>query len=313
MMSSTSRRQFIAGTGGIAGGLLTALPTASAQRPDTPAARSAGSRFRALLATGDPQQCPNVHDVISAKLAVAHGFPLVLTGGGAISQGQFGMGDYGMLTITEMIDITARIADAVDVPIIADGDDCGGNPLNVVRAIRRFERAGAACVLLEDLTGAKHLPGVPDRLLSTAQMVDKIKAATDARRDSAFALLARCDAPRAEALDRVAAYAEAGADLIMVGAVPPEDGSRVVELTKRPLLSTRPAPLPELKKNRVSVIVYSGPLLNAAFAAMDLMLGQIRSTGIPSAVTGFDRDRLARITGRDESVATAKRFNVANH
>lgn len=313
-MSAASRRQFIKGTGTLAGGLLTTVSVTSAQRPPTATATgSVGSRFRALLATGEPQQCPNVHDVISAKLAVAHGFPLVLTGGGAISQGQFGMGDYGMLTITEMIEITERIADAVDVPIIADGDDCGGNPLNVVRAIRRFERAGAACVLLEDLAGAKHVPGFPDNLLTTAQMVDKIKAATDARRDAAFALLARCDAPRPEALDRVVAYAEAGADLIMVGSIPAEEGARVVELTKRPLLSTRPAPLVELKENRVSVIVYSGPLLNAAFTAMDLMLGQIRSTGIPSTVTGFDRERLARITGRDESVAAAKRYNVANH
>lgn len=301
------------GTGALAGGLLTTATAGASAQSGAPVSRSPGGRFRALLASGEPQQCPNVHDVISAKLAVDHGFPMVLTGGGAISQGQFGMGDYGMLTITEMIDITARIADAVDVPIIADGDDCGGNPLNVVRAIRRFERIGAACVLLEDLSGAKHVPGVPDKLLTTAQMVDKIKAATDARRDPGFALLARCDAPRPQALDRVAAYADAGADLIMVGSIPPEEGARVVELTKRPLLSTRPAPLAELKRNRVGVIVYSGPLLNAAFAAMDAMLRQIRASGAPLEVAGFDRERMARITGRDESVAAAKRFNAGNY
>jgi len=224
-----TRRQFIHGTGLLAGGVL-AGPIASAAGEQAARARgaaepaSAGARLRKLIEPGDPVQCPVIHDVISAKLAVDHGFPMVLAGGGAISQDQFGMGDYGMLTITEMIEITARIADSVDVPIIADGDDGGGNPLNVIRAVRMLERAGAACVLIEDLFGAKHLAGLSNgNVLTTAAMVDKIHAAADARRDQAFALLARCDAPKEEAYDRVAAYAQAGADIIMVGAIPPEE------------------------------------------------------------------------------------------
>ena len=94
-----SRRRFIQGTGMLAGGLLAyLLASAMAQSAASRASSlSAGARLRKLIEPGEPVQCPVIHDVISAKLAVAHGFPLVLAGGGAISQDQFGMGDYGML------------------------------------------------------------------------------------------------------------------------------------------------------------------------------------------------------------------------
>ena len=311
IMSKKTRREFMQGTGLVAGGVLT-QPLTPAAAPQSTPARGTGSspaaRFKRLLESSEPSLCPVVHDVISAKLSVEHGFPLVLAGGGAISQGQFGIGDYGMLTITEMIAFTAQLAEAVDVPIIADGDDCGGNPLNVARAIRRFERAGAACVLMEDLEGAKHLPGLGENVLPKAQFVDKIKAAVDARSD--MAILARCDAPLPEAWDRIVAYAEAGADLIMVGAIPPEEGPKVVQVTRRPLLSTRGAALPALKKNGVTIAVYSGPLLNAAVSAMDRVLQEIKAAGVVSNAGGLGRDRMARLIGSDAAVAAAKRYNA---
>jgi len=310
-----SRRRFMKGTGLIAGSLLSAplASVASAQSSSgaNVPSQSAGARLRKLIESSAPVQCPVVHDVISAKLSASHGFPAVLAGGGAISQDQFGMGDYGMLTITEMIELTTRIADSVDVPIIADGDDGGGNPLNVIRAVRMLERAGAACVLIEDLYGAKHLGAMGNgNVLATDAMVDKIHAATDARRDGGFMILARCDAPKAEAYDRVAAYAQAGADIIMVGAIPAQEGPKVVQLTKRPLLSTQIAPVPELKQNMVSVAVYSGPLLNASVAAMDRVLASIKSTGLPGTSATIDRELLARVIDRDTSVAAAKKYNA---
>jgi 2-methylisocitrate lyase-like PEP mutase family enzyme len=315
-MSRNTRRDFMRGTGILAGGLLAQplAPSTGIARPQTAAAQvsgtSPGARFKKLLQSTEPNLCPVVHDVISAKLCADHGFPMVLAGGGAISQSQFGMGDFGTLTMAELIQLTSWMAEAMDVPIIADGDDCGGNPLNVARAIKRFERAGAACVLIEDLEGAKHLPGLGENLLPKAQFVDKIKAAVDARNE--MAILARCDAPLPEAWDRIVAYAEAGADLIMVGAIPADQGPKVVELTKRPLLSTRGAPVPELKKNRVTVAVYSGPLLNAAVGAMDRVLTEIKSKGVVSATTtaGIGNERMGRLTGREASLAAAKRYNA---
>ena len=315
-----TRRHFIKGSGVLAGGLLVQSTAAAAglqgassrAQSSSPVAATAGGRLRKEIESGGPVQCPVIHDVISAKLAVAHGFPMVLAGGGAISQGQFGMGDFGMLTITEMIELTARLADSVDVPIIADGDDAGGNPLNVIRTVRMLERAGAACVLIEDLTGAKHLTGLGNgAVIPTDAMVDKIHAAVDARRDQSFAILARCDAAKEEALDRVAAYAQAGADIIMVGAIPLQESARVVEVTKRPLLTTQMAPIPELKKNRISIVVYSGPLLNAAVAAMDRVLRDIKATGVVAPGTAtVDRELMAKITDRDASVAAARKYNA---
>jgi methylisocitrate lyase len=284
---------------------------AAAAQPTTTAAATPGARFRRLLDAGEPIQCPVIHDVISAKLSALHGFPMILAGGSAISQAQFGMGDFGMLTITEMIELTARLADAVDLPIIADGDDGGGNPLNVARAVRMFERAGAACVLIEDLYGAKHLGSLGNgNLLPADAMVDKIHAAADARRDKAFAILARCDAPQAEAWDRVAAYADAGADIIMVGSIPLEETPRVVERTKKPLLTTRNAPVAELKKHRVSIAVYSGPLLNAAVGAMDRVLREIKATGVVAGASTTDRELMPKLTDREASVAAARKYNA---
>jgi 2-methylisocitrate lyase-like PEP mutase family enzyme len=306
-----SRRQFIRGSGLLAGGL---MADSIAQAQTTAAATSGASgpaRLRRLLDAGEPLQCPVVHDVISAKLSVAHGFPMVLAGGGAISQAQFGMGDFGMLTITEMIELTARLADSVDVPIIADGDDGGGNPLNVVRAVKMFERAGASCVLIEDLFGAKHLGALGNgNLLPSDAMVDKIHAATDARRDKAFAILARCDAPVEEAWDRIAAYANAGADIVMVGSIPLDQTPRVVERTKKPLLTTRNAPIAELKRHKVSIAVYSGPLLNAAVAAMDRVLQEIKANGVVAGADRADRELMPRITDREASFAAAKKYNA---
>ena len=295
----------------LAGGLL-AQPLASAMAQSAASrasSLSAGARLRKLIEPGEPVQCPVIHDVISAKLAVAHGFPLVLAGGGAISQDQFGMGDYGMLTITEMIDLTSRIVDCVEVPD-SDGDDGGGNPLNVIRAVRMLERAGAACVLIEDLFGAKHLGSLGNgNVLATEAMVDKIHAATDARRESGFAILARCDAPKEQAYDlwprtpgrRRHYHGRCGSS---------RGRTRIVELTKKPLLSTHMAPVPEQKKNRVSIAVYSGPLLNAAVAAMDRVLTEIKTTGLAGSAATVDRELLGRVTDRDASVAAAKKYNA---
>ena len=99
-----------------------------------------------------------------------------------------------MTTIDDLIEYCSRMTDAIQLPVISDADDGGGNPLNVYRAIQRFERAGAACVMIEDLYGAKHLRGLSEgKILSAAAMVDKVHAATDARRDGDTLIMTRCD------------------------------------------------------------------------------------------------------------------------
>ncbi len=128
--------------------------------PSTRAA-SAAARFRQLLATPDVIQCPVIYDVMSAKLSAQLGFPALYAGGQTVSASMYGVGDYGTITISELIEFSARIVDAVDVPVVGDADDGGGGPLNVYRTIRRYERVGVACVMIEDMygVGAKRVTG----------------------------------------------------------------------------------------------------------------------------------------------------------
>src|SRR5712691_6763181 len=186
--------------------------------PRSTQAASAASRFRQLLATPDFIQCPVIYDIMSAKLSAQLGFPALYAGGQTVSASMYGIGDFGTITISELIEFAARVADAVDVPVVGDADDGGGSPLNVYRTIQRYERAGVACVMIEDMYGTKHLPEMPEGPMTSIEaFVDKIQAAVDARRDG-LVILARCDSlsakePFEKGLERLAAYAEAGADV----------------------------------------------------------------------------------------------------
>ena len=164
---------------------------------------------------------PGVADALNARLVAAEGFKAIYMTGGGTSAVRLGMPDVGLLTMTEMVDNAGRIAEASGLPVISDADTGYGNPLNVRRTVRSYERAGVAAIHLEDQSLPKrcgHLAG--KTLISTADMVAKIKAAVDARDDPDFMIIARTDALTVEgfeaALARGQAYEEAGADMIFV-------------------------------------------------------------------------------------------------
>ncbi|MCY4120678.1 MAG: isocitrate lyase/PEP mutase family protein, partial [Acidobacteria bacterium] len=216
-----SRRRFIqsagVATGAAFAGSVVPAGTAAAQSSGSD---SPGARFRGLLGGENPPYCVNCGDVGTARLAEMHGFQIVMTGGSALSFSKYGIGDFGMITMDDLVEFCSRTADRIDTPIIADADDGGGNPLNVYRTVQRMEKAGAACVMIEDLYGAKHLAGYDEgKILGREAMVDKVHAAVDARRNDDLALLVRSDVvadsgPLEDALERVASYAEAGGDVI---------------------------------------------------------------------------------------------------
>ena len=154
-------------------------------------------------------------------LVAAEGFKAIYMTGGGTSAVRLGMPDVGLLTMPEMVDNAGRIVDSSGLPVIADADTGYGNPLNVRRTVRAFEKAGVAGVHLEDQELPKrcgHLSG--KSLVSTDDMVNKIRAACDARADPDFVIIARTDALAVEgveaALERGRAYEEAGADMIFV-------------------------------------------------------------------------------------------------
>lgn len=323
-MKQTTRRKFIQRTSILAGGMLTeplnaGSVSSQAKGPgeNNLSTTSAPERLRRQLDQSDVIQCPVVHDAISALLAAEHGFPVIMAGGSAMSASQFGFGDFGMMTITEMLEMTARMADAVSLPIIADADDAGGNPLNTHRAVRMFERAGSAGVLIEDLWGPRHLGSLGNgHLLSVDAMADKVRAAVDARQNGLVLIAGSQAIPSGrsavEALDRMAAYAEAGADVVLVNGLPLPECPRLAELTKRPVLASTQASIEDLKKNGVKINVYSGQLLAIAAGAMDRALRDVKMAG---RIDDYDeraltRERMTRLTQRDGWIARAQRYNA---
>ena len=179
--------------------------------------------LRRLLARPSILVIPGIYDCISAKLAEQSGFEVATTSGFGIAASTLGLPDYGFMTATEVLYSVGRIAQSVNIPIIADMDTGYGNALNVMRTIKDAVKAGLAGVILEDQEFPKkcgHFEG--KRVIPTIEHVNKIKAAVQARGDSGLVIIARTDA-RAPlgleaAINRGRAYIEAGADILFVEA-----------------------------------------------------------------------------------------------
>ena len=167
---------------------------------------------------------PGAFNALSAKVIADLGFQAIYVTGAGVTNMWLGMPDQGFMGLHEIADHTARIRDAVDVPLIVDADTGFGNALNVYHTVRTLERAGADCIQLEDQVAPKrcgHFSG--KEVISTEEAVGKIKAAVDARRDSDFLIMARTDAAATHgfdaAVERAQKFAEAGADILFVEAV----------------------------------------------------------------------------------------------
>jgi 2-methylisocitrate lyase-like PEP mutase family enzyme len=180
-------------------------------------------RFRDLLNKPGIIRSLGAHDVFTARLIEAAGLETVFLGGFGTSASMLGLPDVGFLTLSEMADAVRRMASRVDIPVVADGDTGHGDLHNVVRTVQEFERAGAAGILLEDQVTPKrcgHFTG--KQIIPAAEMVLKLKAALDARRDPEFVVIARTDAHAIEGLDgaieRANRYGEAGADVCFIEA-----------------------------------------------------------------------------------------------
>ncbi|MFC1440643.1 isocitrate lyase/PEP mutase family protein [Streptacidiphilus sp. N1-10] len=187
--------------------------------PSTP-----GARLRALLSGGDLVTAPGVYDGLGAALVARTGFGAAYLTGAGVSVAGFGLPDIGLLTATEMVERAGIVADTLgDVPLIADADTGYGEPMNVVRTVRAYERAGVAAIQLEDQAFPKRCGHLPDKELVPAERFEaKLRAALDARTDPDLVLVARTDARGPlgvdEAIDRANRYARAGADVVFVEA-----------------------------------------------------------------------------------------------
>jgi 2-methylisocitrate lyase-like PEP mutase family enzyme len=254
--------------------------------------------LRALLAGGEPVLAPGCYDALGARLIERAGFSAVYMTGFGTSAGLLGRPDVGLLGLTEMVDNARRIVAATDRPVVADADTGYGNPINVIRTVQDYERAGVAGLHIEDQVMPKrcgHMEG--KQVIPTAEMVAKVEAAVEARQNPDLVLIARTDAraPHGldDALDRARRFAAAGADLLFVEALTGEDEIELVcrELAGIPLVfnwaeggKTPPLPLARLRELGFALVIMPIGLLLAATRAMEAVLASVRRHGTPVEV-----------------------------
>jgi methylisocitrate lyase len=254
---------------------------------------SPGQRFREALQVEKPLQIAGAINANHALLAQQAGFRAIYLSGGGVAAGSLGIPDLGITTLEDVLIDIGRITNVTDVPLMVDVDTgFGPSAFNIARTVKSLIRAGAAALHIEDQVGAKrcgHRPG--KELVSKAEMVDRLKAAIDARTDESFVIGARTDAFAGEGLertlDRAAAYAEAGADFIFAEAVADlslyqqfTDATGVPVLANMTEFGMTPLhTLEELRAAGVGLVLYPLSAFRAANKAAENVYQHIRHDG----------------------------------
>jgi len=239
------------------------------------------------------------------------GFEAVYVTGAGIANMEMGMPDIGLTTMTEVAEVVARLASGISIPIIVDADTGFGNPLNIVRTVRTFERSGAAGIQIEDQIFPKkcgHFAG--KEVIPIDEMLDKIRAALDARQDSDLQIIARTDIRAVEGLDRAIeranAFLEAGADVTFVEApISVDELARIPREVRAPQIANMvfggktPDPRREkLAEMGFSIVLYANAVLQAALKAGYDVLRALKKDGTLLSV----QDRLASFEDRQRAV-----------
>ena len=268
-----------------------------------------GERLRALLDRPEPLVVPGCADALTARIAVQAGFECVYATGAGIANALLGQPDVGLTTMTEIVAQAAHLCEAADVPVIVDIDTGFGNAINARRTVRAVERAGAAAVQIEDQGFPKrcgHFDGTD--VVPLPEMIGKLRAVLDARRDQSLVVIARTDALRIEgfeaAVERGRAFAAAGADLVFIeapatreqlaalpGAIRAPLVANMVEGGRTPLLGVA-----ELGAMGYRLVLFANTALRVGAAAVRDAFRDLRATG--------DAGRLLdRMLGWDERQA----------
>lgn len=265
---------------------------------------SAGARFRAALGEERPLQVVGAINAYAARLAERSGFRALYVSGGGVAAGSLGMPDLGISTLDDVLTDVRRITDVTDLPVLVDIDTGWGGAFNIARTIRSMIKSGAAAVHLEDQVQAKrcgHRPG--KAIVPKEEMVDRVKAAVDARTDPAFVIMARTDAIAVEgieaAIDRAAACVAAGADMIFPEAVNDlATYRRFSQAVKVPVLAnitefgaTPLFTVEELRGAEVSLVLYPLSAFRAMSKAALTVYGAIRKEGTQKNVIDLMQTR----------------------
>jgi methylisocitrate lyase len=265
---------------------------------------TAGARLRAAVEAERPLQVVGTINAYAALLAQHAGFTAIYLSGAGVANASFGLPDLGMTSLNDVCEDVRRITGACALPLLVDADTGWGGAFNIARTTRELIRAGAAGLHLEDQVAAKrcgHRPG--KALVAASEMVDRIKAAVDARSDAAFVLMARTDAHAVEgqaaALERAAAYVAAGADMIFAEAltslaeyrefcarVPVPVLANITEFGQTPLFGTE-----ELGAAGVRLVLYPLSAFRAAAKAQVVVYQALRAQGTQRSVVPYMQTR----------------------
>lgn len=271
---------------------------------NTKSPASAGAKFRAAVAAEQPLQVVGAITAYAAKLAEQTGFKAVYLSGGGVAANSLGVPDLGISTMDDVLIDARRITDAVEIPLMVDIDTGWGGAFNIARTIKSFIKAGVAAVHMEDQVGQKrcgHRPG--KEVVPTDEMVDRVKAAVDARTDENFVIMARTDAAAVEGIDaaieRAVAYVEAGADMIFPEAMKTlDDYRRFRAAVKVPILanltefgSTPFFTTEELKSANVDIALYCCGAYRAMNAAALNFYETVKRDGTQKAAVSTMQSR----------------------
>jgi methylisocitrate lyase len=318
-----SRRGFIKGAGLAAGSVLgsTMLSESfAAQRGQSSAAAGSGSmskgaRLRAALATGEPLVMPVVQSILLTRLCEMEGFKAGFMGGSG-EAARNALPNNSIQTIQEVIDYERQVMENTDLPICADGENGGGSPVTVYRTVQQLERAGAAMILIEDSTGPESEYGSKGVTMASQEvMVNRIKAAVDARKDQNLMILMRSDRPskghsEQETLDVCAACSAAGADAFFISGFSLDQQQKAKGILKKPLMVGSGGPAEDWHSKGVDMAFYH--IDTIGIGAMYMALKEIKATGkfTEAAKLELPRDVAAKLIDQAGWLARAKKYGV---
>ena len=323
MPKRRDRRAFLHAAG-VTGAALLAPSHSLAQAPTRanapPAtARTMGARFRELLRRGEPFEAMAAYDVFTARMVEVMGYPALFLGGSLV--GDFYAEPVWMTSLSERLEYARQITEHVDIPALADIDD-GGDPMVIYRATKAYEsaRVGAIHILDDNVAAMGQTIGV----IAVSKMVDKIKAAVDARSEMVVTVRCTAAAPagkesKEQAIARGVAYAQAGAEAIWFTGMNFEDLPRVADAIRIPVIAQlfMDTTMATAKASRVTVAVYASLLQNIAQSAVYDALVELKATGTMKKSAGGVRlggripaDMRAKIMRTEEITARGKKYNV---
>lgn len=286
--------------------------------------KSCNRRLREILSKREAVLLPGASNALTARIIEDLGFKAIYVTGAGVTNTFLGVPDIGLISMTELANHVSAMRDVVALPLIVDADTGFGNPLNVTRTIRVLERSGANAIQLEDQEFPKrcgHFSG--KSVIASTDMVQKIRAAADARIDPDLVIVARTDAIAThgfeDAMERAAAYIEAGADMTFVEA--PRTKEQIVEIPKRlktpqfinivaggltPMIA-----LDELKSMGYSMILYANAALQASVAGMQKVLKHLKAHGSLEAVSAelVSFEERQRLVGKPHHDALEKKYS----